>query len=446
MHVTAADLWHLAPGDVRAWTVTPTGTPEPAALSVNQRNHLASAAAGNPAVWLAATFEVEGPINDQALTQAFKALVSRHDSLHHEFHPDTTTAVRHNPTHLTVHPLPPSPDLPGANTAIFDRSKTAVFDRSNTAVFDPTNTAGFDRARVRELLDRECAPGSFPAFVLVAVSRPGSSTVVCGFDHAHVDAHSIALIARDLHALYTGDELPAAGSFAARVAEWSQPSEESGPAMASWREFLDAVDYRLPVSPVKTGVPEGKTAEQATDRRLLADSRTTAALSEVARAKGTTTFGALLSTMASAVGEVLPVLVPVQTRGPEDADSVGWFTTTVPVWADPDLTRMGEHLARGRERAEPPLDQVLSSLPRPLRADRRDVFMVSYIDYRRLPETPSAQHVSGTAPADDVQLWLARTADGVHARTRFPDTPDAHRAVTSLLQTWSTEIRKAAQQ
>ncbi|WP_406692571.1 condensation domain-containing protein [Saccharopolyspora sp. ID03-671] len=419
MHVTAADLWHIPPGEVRAWTATPTSTPEPATLSVNQRNHLASAAAGHPTIWLAATFEVEGPIDERSLTEAFKALLTRHDSLQYEFHPDTATAVRHDPGHLTVRPIPLPPE---------------------------SNSAGVEAPRVRALLDRECAPSTFPAFALVAVSRPGRSTVVCGFDHAHVDAHSIALIARDLHALYTGAELPVAGSFAARVAEWSRPSEASGPAMASWREFLDAVDHRLPVSPVRTGVPEGGTAEQVTDRRLLADSGAVAALSEVARGSGTTTFGALLSTMASAAGEVLPVLVPVQTREPEDADAVGWFTTTVPVWADPDLARMGEHLRRARERAEPPLDQVLASLPRPLRADRRDVFMVSYIDYRRLPKTPAAQHVSGTAPADDVQLWLSRTDDGVHVRTRYPNTPGAHRGVTSLLETWSSEIRKAVRQ
>lgn len=418
MRVTSADLWQVEPGEVMAWTAVPdvTAAPEPAGLSVNQRNHLAGAAAGERAVWLAACFELDGPIDADALVAAFRSLLVRHSSLQCEFLPGGTSAVRHDPARLALR----EQQVPPGDTT----------------------------TRLRALLDRECAPFPFPAFALAAVSRPGRSTVVCGFDHAHVDAHSIALITRDLGALYTGGRLPIASSFLTRAAEWAEQSTaRSSPPMASWSRFLDAVDHQLPVFPLDTGLPEGEVAAQATDRRLLADAGTADALGEVAARAGTTTYGALLSTMASALGRgVLPVLVPVQTRRPEDADAVGWFTTTVPVWADPDLSRMGEHLREARHRAEPPLDQVLAALPEPLRASRRDVFMVSYVDYRRIPGDGSAQHVSGTAPTDDVQLWLSRTDEGIHLRTRFPDVGPAHRAVGSFLDSWSDEIRKALRQ
>lgn len=417
MQVTSADLWEVEPGEVMAWTAVQddAATPEPVGLSVNQRNHLAGAAAGERTVWLAACFEVDGPIDADALLSAFRALLARHTALQCEFLPCGTGAVRHDPARLVFREQP----LGGGGAA----------------------------ALLRSLLDRECTPFPYPAFALAAVSRPGRSTVVCGFDHAHVDAYSIALVARDLHALYTGQELPIATSFVARVAEWSGDPVEQDPAMVSWRGFLDAIDYRLPVFPLDVGLPAGETAAQATDRRRLADARTAAELSETAERAGTSTYGALLSTLASALGAgTLPVLAPVQIRQPEDAAAVGWFTTTVPVWADPELARMGEHLGDARERAGLPLDQVLAALPRPLESARRDVFMVSYVDYRRLPGNGSAQHVSGTSPADDVQLWLSRTEGGIHLRTRFPDVGQAHRVVGSVLEDWSAEIRKAVRQ
>lgn len=416
MLVTSADLWEVEPGEVMSWTAVPdvTAAPEPVGLSVNQRNHLAGADAGARTVWLAACFEVDGPIDAGALAAAFRSLLARHSALQCEFR-SATSAVRHDPARLAVRQRP----VPAGDTT----------------------------TRLRTLLDRECAPFAYPAFALAAVSRPDRSTVVCGFDHAHVDAHSIALVARDLGALYRGAELPVTSSFLTRVVEWSEAPAVADPAMASWWGFLDAIDYRLPVFPLDIGLPEGETAVQATDRRLLADAETAADLGEAAERAGTTTYGALLSTMASALDSgALPVLVPVQTRRPEDADAVGWFTTTVPAWADPDLTRMGEHLRGARERAGLPLDQVLAALPRPLHAARRDVFMVSYVDYRRLPGEGSAQHVSGTSPADDVQLWLSRTDEGIHLRTRFPDVAAAHRAVGRFLTSWPESIRNALRQ
>jgi hypothetical protein len=41
--------------------------------------------------------------------------------------------------------------------------------------------------------------------------------------------------------------------------------------------------------------------------------------------------------------------------------------------------------------AEVPLDQVLATAEAPLVRERNDVFMVSYLDYRRLPDTAVAR-------------------------------------------------------
>lgn len=414
MLVTSADRWQLAPGEVLSWRVRAGSTVTPAELSVNQRNHLR----GLPTIWLAATFDVAGPVDVPALTAAYQALIRRHSTLQCElvWDGDEPRAVRHEPRELFCHPRPAS------------------------------------TSDVAALLARECSPLSYPAFALAAVSRPDLSTVVIGFDHLHVDAHSIAIVAGELHALYqdASRELPPAGCFVSRAAEWSGAPRLSAhdPRLDPWLRTFEALDYELPRCPAPLGLADGEVAEQRTELRALAGPDAAAALGHVARGAGTSTYGALLTSMAHALREAgasgpAPLLAPVQIRRAEDRATVGWFTTTVPIIADTDLAVTAANVEQARRAAGVPLDQVLASLPRPLRWTRRDAFMVSYVDYRRLPGTLdllAPHHVSATAPTDDVQIWLSRTDSGVAARVRFPHTATARAFVDGLLELWSAAI------
>ncbi|OLT39993.1 hypothetical protein BJF85_06495 [Saccharomonospora sp. CUA-673] len=54
--------------------------------------------------------------------------------------------------------------------------------------------------------------------------------------------------------------------------------------------------------------------------------------------------------------------------------------------------------------------------------------------------------MSATAPTDELQIWLARTDDGVTVRLRHPDTAEAAGLVEGLAEAWSAQIEAMAAQ
>lgn len=249
------------------------------------------------------------------------------------------------------------------------------------------------------------------------------------------------------------------------------------PRLATWHGFLRDRDWALPAFPLPLGVPDGERLPQRTVVRPLADAVTADAVAARARAVGASTSAAVLATFARAVADlggpaVLETLLPVHTRADEPARrAVGWHTTTVPLrievdtpalagaWAlaragadavtDVALAATGKALRAARELSAVPLEQVVETLPRPLRFPRRDIFQVSYLDYRRLPGHAAAaerraHHISAATRADDLQVWVSRTADGVAVRARMPRTAVAVATVDALLARWATRLTELA--
>jgi len=445
MQVTTADLWAPAPGEVLRWEVRSTGPGRPVPLSLNQRNHLAVAAAGEPSVWLAASFDVDGPIDPRALGRALRAFVRRHSSLQVAAvrDADGIAGVRHDPVGLTWTPVP------GPVTTDVDGT----------------------RRLVRRLLAEGCRPFDYPAFQPLAISRPTRSTVVLGMDHLHCDAYSLTVVVDELAALYdafrsgTSLQLPAAESFVREVeAEAADPVRvwPDDDRLRTWHSLLRARDFSLPTFPLPLGVPAGERVPQAALVRRLAGVATMTEVSRVAREAGTSTYAVALSTLASALQDLggpdrLDLLAPVQTRTGRarrtpatTGRAVGWYTTTVPLSVPAEggtagIVAAGEAVRQGVRIADVPLDQVLGSLPQPLVRTRGDVFMVSWIDYRHLPggaqaEQRNAHHISAPTLADDVQIWLSRTHAGLAVRVRIPDTVVARESAESLLDAWSARL------
>lgn len=439
MHVTSAEHWAPAPGTVLTWRASPVpgSASVPVPLSLNQRNHLEAAGAGEPSVWLAAAFEVPGAIDAVALGGAIADLVARHGTLQCEASLGQGGLVgrRHEPAAL--------------------RWRSRVQARTT----GPEET----RALVHGCFDRGCDPFGYPAFVPAAISRPEGSTVLLALDHLHADAHSLPVVIEDLHALYdarrsgTPATLPEAGCFVAWAGEGAPPPVAGDdPRLRAWHDFLAARSYTLPVFPLALGVAPGHRVPQETVLRTLADAEETEALTRLGRGQGASTFAVLLTALGRALGRMgcaapLQLLVPVGLRRGEDEwRAVGWFTTSVPLEVPTDggagsLAVTGERLRRARQLAQVPLDQVIASLPRPLVRTRGDVFMVSWLDYRHTPgheraRTRAAQHISAPTLADDLQLWLSRTGDGVALRVRLPGTAAARRAVGGLYDGWRAEL------
>ncbi|MEH3154853.1 MAG: condensation domain-containing protein [Gordonia paraffinivorans] len=445
MRVTTIDRFAPRPGPITRWRIDLTDAPwvtSSVPPSFNQRFHLAGArtAAPGQTVFLAAAFDVDGPVDHKALERSFAALVDRHDTLRCGFvardgRSGGVEIVRrvHDVSRMRLLPDPPV--------------ETATTADASTAL--------------RRLLADACAPLGEPDHLFAAIDRLDRSTILCAFDHAHVDAWSIAVVVDDLRMLYEGyraepgafhpARLGPVGSFLAHCAEEAEDDRDHAalPAMADWRAFFARHRNTPPSFPADLGLRPGETAAQAVDLRRLADAATADRIDGACRALGGSTFAGVLAAMAHAtrdagLGDELSLLFPMHTRRAARRETaVGWFTTNAPltVHARDDLaatvTATGADLRAAVTLGAIPIGAVVEAIGG-LTFVRSDVFMVSYVDYRRLPGAPhhaglDAHHISNVTRADDVQIWISRTDAGLALRTRHPDTPTAHRAVARFL-------------
>lgn len=499
MRVVSADLWEPAPGRVLTWDVTPGAgrVPEPAPITFNQRSHLLGTAHGEPSVWITAAFDVEGPVDVLALEEAFRDLVSRHAGLQVEAvrrspgQGGGVGLVRHDPgalvwqradgpvtrtvaatrEHLVAelgrrcapfgYPafLPAAISRPDRSTVVLGMDHLHTDAWSTTVVIDELAAAYADHTR-------HAAPvlalaGAVPAGVgTVAATRP---TVV-------VRPTAVAAPVRPTAA--AASALPAAGPAYVGADD---------PRLATWHGFLRERGWALPTFPLPLGVPDGERAPQRTVVRSLVDSARADAVARRAAGAGASTSAAVLATFARAVHDlggptVLETLLPVHTRADETAHrAVGWHTTTVPLRIEVDapvlagtggpagagagmitdrvtdmaIAATGKALRAARELSAVPLDQLVETLPHPLRFPRRDIFQVSYLDYRRLPGHAAAagrqaHHVSAATRADDLQVWVSRTDDGLAVRARMPRTDVAVETVDALLDRWAERLTELA--
>ncbi|PUB24529.1 condensation domain-containing protein [Promicromonospora sp. AC04] len=515
MRVVSADLWAPAPGEVVTWDVRPGAgrVPQPAPLTFNQRNHLLGADAGEPSVWITAAFEVDGPVDLDALEAAFRDLVAGHPGLWVE-------AVRRSepgqsgPGRAVAGPTKAggAAGRPGGGVGLVRHEPgSLVWQRHDGPV---TRTVEGTREHLVAELGRRCAPFGYPAFLPAAISRPGRSTIVLGMDHLHTDAWSTTVVVDELAGLYAqhtrhaapvlamagavaGVEIgapavaaarpmaaaalalssacsvdtaglsdPAGPNGQARAADLARPAAPAAgaapvgaddPRLATWHGFLRDRGWALPTFPLPLGVPGGERVPQRTVVRPLADAAAADSVAARARAAGASTSAAVLATLAGAVADlggpvVLETLLPVHTRADAAARrAVGWHTTTVPLridvgdGADGALAATGKALRAARELSAVPLEQVVETLPRPLRSPRVDIFQVSYLDYRRLPGHTAAagrraHHVSAATRADDLQVWVSRTDDGIAVRARMPRTDVAVETVDALLDHWTARL------
>jgi hypothetical protein len=407
----------------------------PTPPSFNQRNHVAAATISGG--WLATTFELNTGIGGPdmpALEEAFVSLVKRHGTLKTSFvaDPEVKRIVHKEP--FTWH----------------TESFTLVDDGAQR------------QARFRRIVDSFTRPYSFPGYMLGVIRTADNATVVAAFNHIHVDAMSLAVAVRDLLAAYRGEVLEPVSSFVDYCAQprFARPADARG--IAEWHRFLDAHEGGLPRFPGELGVVPGERVPQRVIVRQLLDGDETAAAEQAALEAGGRMSAGVLAACAAAAA-VLPTrpawfartqlapapplatLIAASTRrDPRWAGSLGWFVTNVPI----EIPTTGETLADGiaatqialdaaLQLSEVPLGAVAASYPGQLHLER-DVFMISYLDYRRVAGAEermahNAHHVSGNTPADDVQVWFSRTDRGVAVRVRMPDTAAAAIAVETWL-------------
>ncbi|GAB2696516.1 condensation domain-containing protein [Nocardia thraciensis] len=442
MDLAFLDQLAVPPGTLLEWAVSAEPGPvAPTPPTANQTLHLST---GAPTTWLAAAFDVPGPIDEPALQAAFAAWLPRHDALHCCF---STPETGGPAVHL----------VPDDEIRLAPRPPVPVSSDSELRVL------------LGKRLDAACAPFTFPPYFLGAVSRPETSTVICGFDHAICDAWSITLAVSELTELYrvasddghpavatAAERLPEPGSFLCYCTrEAAAPRAATNPLLRDWHRFLHDAGNDLPHFPLDLGVPAGTLAPPAGDVRSILAPSAMAALHRKARADGHSVFATLLAAVAHTVAKLggpghTDLVFPVHTRRePRNHNTFGWLVANAPARiraeADPAATVPGADAAirAGQRLAQVPALAVFDSMPIALRRARRGLFSVSYTDYRRLPGGSRsdtgralprrATQISRSAPVDDVQLWFARTDDGLTLRTRYPDTAVARSVVDEFL-------------
>lgn len=435
MRVTSIAQFRIEPGTYLEWPVTlGAGEQSPIPPSFNQVFHLSPAfdpGTRTPTVWIAAAFEVPGRIDVDAATWAISRFVERHAGLRTTF----TARTR--------------PDLPGIRRRVHDAGDVRVGDPAQQGFDDGDDLLAHLRAR----LDEACHPSHLPSYCFAAVDRCDSSTIVCGFDHAHVDAVSITVAVEELTALYharrTGGtaQLDPAGSFVEYCAlEADTPVvPDSDRRITAWSRFVSDCGGVAPSFPFDLGVAPGERAPQATTEHMLATAVAAQSFEQQCRSLGAGMFASIVAAMAEATVNIggperLPLLFPLHTRHEKRfAHAIGWFTTTAPMTVTVGNTFTATlESARSEFRAALPLatvpiGRVLSALGEKFVRTREDVFMISYVDYRSLPgagaSSRRAHHISNVTTADDAQFWISRTDEGLSLRARFPGTPRAHRVV-----------------
>ncbi len=448
MRVTSIAHVDIEPGRYVEWPISlGDGTDSPVPPSFNQRFHLSPALADTAAtVWIAAAFDVPGPLDIDAATWAVERFVERHPALR------TTFAT-----------VASDGDVPAIGRRVHDAAEARV-GRPDEEGRDLHDADALKR-HVRTRLDEACHPSHSPSYLFAAVDRSDSSTILCGFDHAHVDAVSITVAVDELTALYEARRcgtpviLDAVGSFVEYCAEEAAAPvvPASDPRIGAWSSFIASCGGGAPSFPFDLGVPQGEKARQATTVHPLASAESTRSFEQHCRLLGGGMFSAIAASVAEAVASIggprrLPLLFPLHTRHHEQfTRAFGWFTTNAPM-----TVTVGENFSETLESAHSsfraalplatvPISRVLDALGETFVQLRQDVFMVSYVDYRFLPgaDMPHrrAHHISNVTTADDAQFWISRTDEGLALRARFPDTELAQRVVGMFSAALSATIR-----
>lgn len=491
MRVVSADLWEPAPGRLVTWDVLPGAdrVPTPVPMTYNQRNHLLGARSGEPSVWITAAFDVDGPLDVAALEAAFRDLVAQHAGLSVEAvrgPADGVGLVRHDPGALVWrrHDGPVTGTVEATREHLvgelgrrcapfgYPAFLPAGISRSGRSTvvlgMDHLHTDAWSTAVVVDELAALYGAHTERAAGLPAVRS--AARAVPAPARATLPALGTALLAAsEPEALVTAGRATPLGAEPEGLPGAPVPVGADDPRLATWHGFLRDRGWALPMFPLPLGVPDGERMPQRTVVHPIADAVTADTIAARARAAGASTSAAVLAALAAAVADlggpaVLETLLPVHTRADAAARrAVGWHTTTVPLRievagdvgagrntvTDTALAATGKAVRAARELSAVPLEQVVETLPWPLRFPRVDIFQVSYLDYRRLPGHAAsagrrAHHVSAATRADDLQLWVSRTDDGVAVRARMPRTETAVETVGALLDRWTCRLAALA--
>ncbi|MEV7444407.1 condensation domain-containing protein [Streptomyces sp. NPDC091204] len=439
-------MHQVAPGRVVEWRLRSTsaqagGTDDPASrkASFNQDKHFTvaeeSRAADDPvASWVAVTFEVTGPLDEEALAQSLLSFVRRHEVLR--------CAFRRLAGELACEPFDPA----GLALDPLDVGTFETAERLN----------GFLVERFQQSIDTL----AWPLFIMGAVIREDSATVYLTFDHIVCDGMSMPIVAREVMTTYEGlrrgedAELPPAPSYLDFADEQRRrylSIDARDERLDYWKAFMGRAGEFFPRFPLDLGVEPDRMYPIVNEASLLLDAGEAEVFEKTCLTVGGKPFMGVLASVAVCLREaggpgVYRGLMPVSERGRDTwTNSVGWFVNTMPIEFDAspgrDFAQVMASVRAGFTEMIGHVDvpfvrawELLAPEEFAARAWPHPVNFFSYIDMRRCPgaerheEWRPTTHV-WSARANGACSWFQRDTDGLHMNSIYVDTPAARRTM-----------------
>ncbi|MFD9265446.1 condensation domain-containing protein [Streptomyces goshikiensis] len=441
------EMHHLAPGRVVEWRLRSTaarargrdGAADRRA-SFNQDKHFTvaeeSRGSGDPvASWLAVTFEVAGPLDEQALAQALLAFVRRHEVLRCEF--------RRLAGELSCAPF---------------TSAELALDAVPVGSFDTSEGL---RRFLTERFTRSIDTLSWPLFTMGAVLREDSATVYLAFDHIVCDGMSMPIVVREVlteyEALRRGLDagLPAAApsylDFADEQRRRYLSIDAGDERLDYWKSFIARNGEFFPRFPLDLGVEPDRMYPIVNEASELLDAAEAEVFEKSCLAVDGKPFMGVLAAVAVCLREaggpgVYRGFMPVSERGRGPWNqAVGWFVNTMPIEFDASPGRdFGQVMAGVRAGFSEMISHIDVPFVRAWQLLAPEEFAAqswpypvnffSYIDMRKVPgaerhgDWRPATHV-WSARANGACSWFQRDAAGLHMNSLYVDTPAARRTM-----------------
>ncbi|MEU9161815.1 condensation domain-containing protein [Streptomyces sp. NPDC048424] len=440
------EMHHVAPGRVVEWRLRSTaaeagGTDDPASrkASFNQDKHFTvaeeSRAADDPvASWVAVTFEVTGPLDEEALAQSLLSFVRRHEVLR--------CAFRRLAGELACEPFDPA---------------GLALDPLDVGTFETAELLnGFLVERFQQSIDTL----AWPLFIMGAVIRDDSATVYLTFDHIVCDGMSMPIVAREVMTAYEGlcrgedVELPPAPSYLDFADEQRRrylSIDARDERLDYWKAFMGPAGEFFPRFPLDLGVEPDRMYPIVNEASLLLDAGEAEVFEKTCLTVGGKPFMGVLASVAVCLREaggpgVYRGLMPVSERGRDTwTNSVGWFVNTMPIEFDAspgrDFAQVMASVRAGFSEMIGHVDvpfvrawELLAPKEFAARSWPHPVNFFSYIDMRKCPgaerheEWRPTTHV-WSARANGACSWFQRDTDGLHMNSIYVDTPAARRTM-----------------
>ncbi|GAA3638810.1 peptide synthetase [Microbacterium awajiense] len=398
----------------------------PLPVSFDQRRHVELG--DRPGSWMAISFRLPDGTSPTVLEAAWLHVVGRHGTLR--------TVFSETPAGPQLH----SAEVTGAEW-----------------VRHPLPEGTPARDGVRAVFDRECRPYAAPSHRVCLLepdpSEPdGRPIAIIGADHAHVDMWSLLVLARDLLAHVEGVPLDGpVEAFAVHTALLEGMPPAPADVRDEWAHLLAEEPALLPTFPLPLGNLSEPRPEVVTVQDVL-DSDAFARLNDHADAQRVRITSLAIGLMAEVTrqlaGTRLRAVFPVHSRFETRwHGAVGWFITNSVLTCDEPDPRAGAAAVKQALRlGSYPLAPVFAphgGMPAP-----PGMFALSWLDTRRipvdLPAEAGGQWISAAIRTDGVMIWFVVNDDGLHLRSRHPDTPEAHASVSRWVDAVARAFQDAA--